>query len=147
MVLAFLARPATKDVDAIFQPVAEVRRAALLVGEAEGLAADWLNDAVKGWVSAQGETTDVGLPQFSHLHVTMPTAGYRLAMKALAARSAGPEGKGDRKDIVTLVQHLGLSSPEAVFSVLARYYPSARVLPKTEYLIREIFDKFPTAQS
>ena len=140
MVLAFQARPSTQDVDAIFRPTAEFRQAAEEVRQAKGLPENWLNDGVKGWVSEHGETTDAGLPQFSHLHLTMPTASYLLAMKALAARAAGPEGSGDRADIVTLIRHLGLTEPGAVFAIIERYYPSQRVLPKTEYLIREIFD-------
>ena len=141
MVLAFHTRPATKDVDAIFRPTEDFREAAERVRVDQGLPEGWLNDGVKGWVSAHGETTDEGLPQFSHLHLTMPTGAYLLAMKALAARAAGPAGKGDRDDITTLIHHLGLTNPEAVFAVIERYYPSQRVLPKTEYLIREIFDE------
>ena len=144
MVLAFQARPSTQDVDAIFRPTAEFRQAAEEVRQEKGLPENWLNDGVKGWVSEHGETTDAGLPQFSHLHVTRPTASYLLAMKALAARAAGPEGSGDRADIVTLIHHLGLGDPGAVFSIIERYYPSQRVLPKTEYLIREIFDVLQT---
>ncbi len=140
MVLAFQARPSTQDVDAIFRPTAEFRQAAEEVRQEKGLPENWLNDGVKGWVSEHGETTGAGLPQFSHLHLTMPTASYLLAMKALAARAAGPEGSGDRSDIITLIRHLGLTSPDAVFAIIGRYYPSQRVLPKTEYLIREIFD-------
>ena len=139
MVLAFQARPSTRDVDAIFHPTAEFRQAAEEVRQEKGLPENWLNDGVKGWVSEHGETTDTGLPQFSHLHVTMPTASYLLAMKALAARAAGPEGSGDRADIVALIRHLGLRDPAAVFALIERYYPSGRILPKTEYLIREIF--------
>jgi hypothetical protein len=146
MVLAFHTRPATKDVDAIFHPTQEFRRAAAVVGEELGLSADWLNDGVKGWISGNGETTESGLPQFSHLHITRPTAAYLLAMKSLAARAAGPDGKGDRDDITTLVRHLNLSDPAAVFALIERFYPTQRLLPKTEYLIREIFDELKTTK-
>ncbi len=146
MVLAFHARPATKDVDAVFQPTDQMRRAAVTVQTALGLPDGWLNDGVKGWLSPQGETTEAGLPQFSNLRITRPTASYLLAMKALAARAAGPEGKGDRQDIITLIQHLALKTPAAVFELIERFYPSQRILPKTEFLIREIFDEFSSAQ-
>lgn len=145
MVLAFQARPSTRDVDAIFRPTTEFRQAAEEVRLENGLPENWLNDGVKGWMSEHGETTDEGMPQFSHLHVTRPTASYLLAMKALAARAAGPEGSGDRADVVTLIRHLGLREPSAVFEIIERYYPSRRVLPKTEYLIREIFDGLQTS--
>lgn len=141
MVLAFNARPSTKDVDAVFHPTADLRQAAELVRQDLDLPEGWLNDGVKGWLSSQGETTEAGLPQFSHLRLTRPTATYLLAMKCLAARAPGPEGKGDRPDIVALIQHLGLTDPAQVFALLARYYPSRQILPKTEFLVREIFDE------
>ena len=47
MVLAFNARLATKDVDAVFEPAALVRELARQVGEIAGFPANWLNDGVK----------------------------------------------------------------------------------------------------
>ena len=43
-----------KDIDALLAPARELRRAAQAVGEREGLPADWLNDAVKGFFSETG---------------------------------------------------------------------------------------------
>lgn len=147
MVLAFHARPATRDVDAVFHPTQDFRRAASVVAEEFGLPPDWLNDSVKGWLSTSGETTEAGLPQFSHLHITRPTAAYLLAMKSLAARAEGPDGKGDRGDIITLIRQLDLANPQAVFALIGCSYPTQRILPKTEYLIREIFDELETTKS
>ena len=144
MVLAFNARPATKDVDGVFRPTDHIRRAAATVQRDLELPEDWLNDGVKDWLSNEGETTDEGLPQFSNLRITRPTTSYLLAMKALAARAAGPEGKGDRNDIIALIQGLGLKTPQEVFELIERFYPTQQILPKTEFLIREIFDEFPT---
>jgi len=50
MCLVFNARPATKYVDAIFQPVKYIRRAARVVAERHDLNIDWLNYAVKMFV-------------------------------------------------------------------------------------------------
>lgn len=144
MVLVFDARPTTRDVDAVFRPIEEFRRAAEAVREEQGLGENWLNDRVKGWTSDRGETTTDGLPQFSHLRITRPTASYLLAMKALAARASGPENKGDRDDIRALIKHLALTAPEAVFEIIAQFYPTRHVLPKTEYLVREILDECET---
>ena len=51
MCLAFHAREATKDVDALLVPAADLRRAAKEIAEQEGLPDNWLNDSVKGFFS------------------------------------------------------------------------------------------------
>ena len=51
MVLAFTARLATKDVDAVFQPTQTIRELARTIAEQLNLPENWLNDGVKGYVS------------------------------------------------------------------------------------------------
>ena len=95
MVLAFNARLATQDVDAVFQPAAIMRELAAHVGAAANLPTDWLNDGVKGFLSARHEVTAGNLPQFPNLRLTMPTAEYLLAMKCLASRLGSAAGEAD----------------------------------------------------
>ena len=121
MMLAFSARPATRDVDAIFQPSQLVRELAKGIAEEYGLSMDWLNDAVKGFVSTRHEVTAGNLPQFPHLRVTMPIPEYLLAMKCMASRIAATAGEtSDLADIRFLVRHLGLNSPKAVLDLVAQ---------------------------
>lgn len=47
MALAYNARPDTDDVDAVFEPVRQIRKAARLVGEKNNLEVGWLNSAVE----------------------------------------------------------------------------------------------------
>src|SRR5262245_1398446 len=100
MVLAFDARPSTKDVDAIFEPASAIRRLSAVVGTELQLPEDWLNDAAKGFASARHETSSADLPQFPGLRVVAPTPEYLLAMKCMASRIAvGPGGADDVADI------------------------------------------------
>lgn len=139
MVLAFQARVATKDVDALFQPTEAIRQGVREVAEELELPPDWLNDGVKGFVSARHEVTAEGLPQFPNLRLTMPTAEYLLAMKCMAARVGAGDEPSDVADIRFLIRHLGLASPEAVLDLTARYYGKDRIPVKTQYLVEGIF--------
>jgi hypothetical protein len=140
MVLAFAARPSTKDVDAIFQPVQMIRQIARVIGEEKGLPENWLNDAAKGFISARHETIVGNLPQFPHLRLTMPTAEYLLAMKCMASRIGSVETEADDvKDIVFLVRHLQLKNADEVMELVSAYYPPSRVPIKSQYLVEGLF--------
>jgi hypothetical protein len=140
MVLAFTARLATKDVDALFQPSPVIRAAAQRVAEAQQLPADWLNDGVNGFLSPRHETTTGNLPQFPHLRLTMPVPEYLLAMKCMAARLGGPGGEAsDVPDILFLLRHLGLRSAPEALAIVGQYYPASRISVKTQYLVEGLF--------
>ena len=142
MVLAFNARLATKDVDAVFQPAALVRELARQVGEVAGLPANWLNDGVKGYLSARHEVVAGPLPQFEHLRLTMPTAEYLLAMKCLASRiGAGAGEADDTSDIAFLIRHLELRSPRAVMDIVTAYYPPRQIPVKAQFLVDSLFEE------
>jgi hypothetical protein len=142
MVLAFTARSATKDVDAIFQPTPLIRECARRIAEEQNLPADWLNDGVKGFASARHETTAGNLPQYPHLRLTMPVPEYLLAMKCMAGRLGGTTGEGsDIPDIVFLIRHLQLKSAPAVLEIVAQYYPANRITVKTQYLVEGLFEE------
>ena len=142
MVLAFTARLSTQDVDALFQPTPLIRDLARRIGEEQSLPADWLNDGVKGFVSARHETTAGNLPQFPHLRLTMPVPEYLLAMKCMAARLGGTTGESsDVPDIVFLIHHLQLKSAKDVLDLVGQYYPANRIPVKTQYLVEGLFEE------
>jgi hypothetical protein len=142
MVLAFRARPSTKDVDAIFHPAALVRELARTVAAERALPSDWLNDGAKAFISARHETTAADLPQFEGLRLTAPTAEYMLAMKCMASRiAAGPDDPGDVADISFLAFRLGLRSAAEALAIVARYYPEDRVPPRATYLLEDMFSR------
>lgn len=140
MVLAFAARPSTKDVDAIFQPVQMIRQITRILGEERGFPENWLNDAAKGFVSTRHETIVGNLPQFPNLRLTMPTPEYLLAMKCMASRIAGIETDSDDvRDIIFLIRHLRLKNANEVMELVAAYYPPNRVPIKSQYLVEGLF--------
>ena len=142
MVLAFTARLTTKDVDALFQPTQLIRELAQTIGEEQHLPANWLNDGVKGFISARHETTSGNLPQFPHLRLTMPVPEYLLAMKCMAARLGGTTDEpSDVADIVFLVRHLKLKSAKEVLDLVGQYYPANRIPVKTQYLVEGLFEE------
>lgn len=142
MVLAFTARVTTKDVDAIFQPTQTIRDLARRIATEHHLPVDWLNDGVKGYVSARHETTSGNLPQFPHLRLTMPVPEYLLAMKCMASRIGGTAGEpSDVTDIVFLVRHLKFKSAKDVLDLVGQYYPANRIPVKTQYLVEGLFEE------
>jgi hypothetical protein len=143
MVLAFDARQATRDVDAVFRPPELFRHAAVEVADELNLPENWLNDGVKGFVSSVQDYVPDDMPQFSHLRVIRPSAAYLLAMKCMAARVAGYDTRGDIEDVRFLVRHLGLRTAEQVLEIVGRYYPPERIAVKTQYFIEEVVQELP----
>jgi hypothetical protein len=142
MVLAFNARIATKDVDALFKPAREIREAAAGIAEQLGLPSDWLNDGVKGFISSRHEVLEGNLPQFKNLRLTMPTPEYLLAMKCMAGRIGTVAGESsDVPDIVFLIRQLNLKSAKEVLDLVSRYYPANQIAVKTQYLVEGLFEE------
>lgn len=142
MMLAFTARLATKDVDGLFQPAQMIRELAHRIAEVQQLPANWLNDGVKGFISARHETTTGNLPQFPHLRLTMPVPEYLLAMKCMAARIGGTTDEtSDVADITYLIRHLAMNSAKEVLDLVSHYYPANRVPVKTQYLVEGLFEE------
>ncbi len=134
MCLAHAARPATEDVDAWFRPAAEVREAAARVAARAGVPPDWLNDAVKGYLSERGEFRP--WLELSHLRVMAALPEYLLAMKCLAFR-IGAEFH-DEDDVRFLLRLLDITSYARAVETIARYYPLERFPQKTLYALTEL---------
>lgn len=134
MCLAYNARPATRDVDAIFEPVRYIRRAAGRVAEKHGLPKDWLNNAVKMFLVAHERQV---LFDLANLKVYIPPPDYLLAMKALAGRV----NTMDSQDIEYLIKMLNLSDAEQVLEIVKHYYPHKQVKPATRIFIEALFER------
>jgi hypothetical protein len=134
MCLVYDARPATKDVDAIFRPASEIRLAVERIAERHNLPPDWLNDGVKGYIVDHQQRILIDLP---NLKIFVPEPDYLLAMKTLSARA----DTFDKTDVKLLIDLLKLHSPEAVFSIVEKYYPRHQIKPATQYFIEELFEQ------
>lgn len=134
MCIAFNARPATKDVAAVFEPVKQIRKAAGIIAERHGLNKDWLNYAVKMFLVPHGKRV---LLDLSHLKVFVPESDYLLAMKVIAARA----DTMDLEDIQFLLAQLNLQSLAQALEIVERYYPHKQIKPETKFLLEELFDQ------
>jgi hypothetical protein len=134
MTLAFAARPATNDVDAVFVPKEIIRRLARKVAAEADVPDNWLNDAVKGFLSDRGEFSS--WLELSHLKVFVPVPEYLLAMKCIAFR-LGPEFH-DEDDVRYLLRYLNLEQAADALDIVERYFPPDRIPAKTRFALEEI---------
>jgi len=132
MCLVYNARPSTKDVDAIFEPVQKLREAISEVAHANNLNEDWLNDSVKGFVVNHNQQIFFNWP---NLKIYIPEPDYLLAMKILASRV----DTRDKEDIQFLINNMEITTAEDVFQILEKYYPKEQIKPATQFFIEELF--------
>lgn len=138
MALAYDRDRATRDLDAVFEPKSVIYEAAATLAEREGLPADWLNDAVKGFLpgSDPAATVVVELPG---LRVRVASPGYLFAVKAAASRA-----ERDADDLLTLYHLCGFANVEEALDHVERVMgPAARLAPKTSLLLRELLGDDP----
>ena len=147
LILTLKHRPATRDVDAVFErDRAFVRRAAGIVAAEFGWREDWLNDSVKGFLSrADAEPGAKSLfrtfptEAAPGLRVLVASPDYLFAMKCLAMRAGDASGHGDIDDIRRLSKELELRTLHDAIALIARYYPSEVLPAKTRFGLEEIF--------
>lgn len=134
MALAYDARRATRDIDAVFTPHGIVLDEARAVARELGLPTWWLNEQASAYVAPGG---DPRAPQvFDHpgLRVSAASAEHLLAMKVLAAR------RRDADDIKFLVGELGLSSVDEVLAVCTSVFADEQVPPRARLVLEDVFD-------
>lgn len=134
MCLLYDARASTNDVDALFKPASEIRAAARRVALDAQVSGDWLNDAVKGYLSEHGDFR--AYVEHSNLRVMVATPEYLLAMKCLAMR-LGAEFH-DEADVRFLLRLLDITDYDAAVALITRYYPVERFPQKSLYALEEL---------
>jgi len=146
--LAFAGRVSTKDVDAVFEPAAIIRKAAFEVAHEMGWNWNWLNDDVKGFVSETGESAKnvMTLPEFSNLKVYTAAPEYLLAMKCLAAREGDEEEPStDLADTAMLCRELKISTSDEIERVISKFYRDTDIPERTGFFIAEVLNQLNKA--
>jgi hypothetical protein len=134
LAVAYDASRATRDLDAAFAPTDVVRKAAAAVAERRGLAEDWLNDAVKGFLPGPDPDAQRFYSSDS-LIVDVASPRYLLAMKLFAARV-----EIDADDIILLYRQLGFTTAEEGLGLVEKAYPGRPIPAKVRFLLEEIVD-------
>jgi hypothetical protein len=134
MCLAFDARPATRDVDALFRPTREIREAAARVADRAGVPRGWLNDAVKGFLDERGDFDP--FLELPNLRVCMARPEYLLALKCASMRLA--EEFRDVDDVRYLLRYLNVTSVDDAFEIVNRYVDEGRLIAKTRLALEEL---------
>lgn len=134
MCLAFDARQSTLDLDGFFKPARAVRTAAKRIAATLGLTEDWLNDAVKGYLSSKGDFQQY--LDLSNLRVMIASPEYLLAMKCLALRLG--EEFHDEADVRFLLRYQNITNYQKALDIICRYYPLERFPQKTLYALEEM---------
>ncbi len=138
MCLAFSARSATKDIDAIYEPKAVINEIAIKIAEEKGLPKTWLNDSVKGFMNKSAVEKKMHLKSYSHLKIYSVLPEYLLAMKLMASRM---DSETDKKDIVFLMKYLEIDTGEKARQILESIFKTEYILPKTRYVIEECIEE------
>jgi hypothetical protein len=149
VMLTLDSRSATKDVDAVFEKDKDfVRKIAAQIAQDFGWDNDWLNDGVKGWLSAVevDPTSKVFLGTYPSedqpgLRVFVPRPEYLFAMKCRAMRIGGIAGSTDVDDIRRLAKAIGIKSAGQALDLVQAFYPRQIIEAKTQFGLEEIFSK------
>lgn len=137
MAVAYDARPATRDVDAIWQPSAEVRAAAVRVAARhDDLEDDWLNDGVKGFLPGDDTGDRRVVFDEAFLSVSAASPEYLLATKLLASRVSR-----DEEDILLLYNLCDLTTVTEGLELVERYYGDRPVEAKVRFFLEELLDE------
>jgi hypothetical protein len=134
MALAYSTRRVTKDIDAVFEPKSAIYAAAEKVAEAQGLPADWLNDAAKAFMPGRDPHARP-VPDIKGIEVTTASPRYLLAMKLMAMRFGE-----DDEDIEVLLRQCDIHDAQEALDLLKAMYPLKQPPAKTRFFLEELLE-------
>ncbi|WP_206812741.1 DUF6036 family nucleotidyltransferase [Paradesulfitobacterium ferrireducens] len=118
MMACFDARPATRDIDALFETSPLIDNILADIAETYDLHKDWINQDIKEPLKYLKQENLNEIYAFKNLRVLAPSAEQMLAMKILSART---EPYRDFSDAEYLIKYLKLETLEQVLSIFDKY--------------------------
>ncbi|KLU62417.1 hypothetical protein CEB3_c12780 [Peptococcaceae bacterium CEB3] len=118
MMVCFDARPATKDVDALFETSPIIDSILADIAETYGLRRGWINQDIKEPLKSIKKEDLKEIYKFKNLKVLAPSAEQMLAMKVLSAR---PEPYKDFNDAEYLIMYLKLETLEEIINIFDKF--------------------------
>jgi len=111
-----------------------IREAAARVAAKADVPSTWLNDAVKGFLSAKGDF--VPYLELANLRVFTADPRYLLAMKCAAMRLG--EGFQDLDDVRFLLRYLNITSAAEALGIVTKYFDEKSLAGKTRLALEEL---------
>lgn len=118
MMVCFDVRPATKDIDALFDISPQLNNILLEIVETYDLHSDWINQDIKEPLKVLKTESLKELYKFNNLKILAPSPEQMLAMKILSYR---PEPYKDFEDAEFLIEYLKIDSLENVIKIFDNY--------------------------
>ncbi len=135
MTLLYDPRRATREVDAVFEPYAEVIEEAREVALGLGLPAAWLTNGTAGFVAPGGDPKARRIIEQPGVRVSVASPEHLLAMKVLAAR------RRDAQDIERLVGHFGIRSVDEVLARCSQVFPDTEIPSRVYLILEDVLDR------
>jgi hypothetical protein len=135
MALAYDARRATRDIDAVFKPHGIVVQEARGVADELGLPGWWLNELASAYVAPGGDPSAPHVFDHPGLRVAAASPEHLLAMKVLAGR------RRDSDDIRFLIQRLSLTSLDQVLAICAEVFPDEPVPDRARLILEDALEE------
>jgi hypothetical protein len=136
MVIAYKARPATRDIDAVFEPDTEVLDAAQEVARERRWPRSWLNNQASVYLSQRPDHGRRLILEAPGIRCMAASPEHLLAMKVMAARPGQ-----DAADIRFLMARLGLRSLDDVQRTVDDVFPTRPISDRARLLIEDILDR------
>ena len=144
LAIAYDLRDTTRDVDvAIHTQTGKARELIQRVADENEWDENWINDGVKGFLSANEEVAR--MEAFDNgeagLSIFVASPRYLFAMKCLAMRVGEAGHDGDREDIENLAELAGVRTTQEAMDLISSFYPDNQVSEKVQFGVEEIMEK------